>query len=540
MLFFAQTNELETIKLATKILKESDDLRKTKFAELYLAAAYAEIQEHEKAKEYLELLMFDYAANDSLSVIHTAVEGLVCFRKNERLLPFKKLSDAAEKLKAIGSNDWLAYIYRYLSRIYISELDYTEALDVLSRADSLCRLNNRQTALALNNKFKGTANVLSAVSLRGVNKERNLNAALKLFLSVKKHLETTGDQERLAYIYTEISDVYLRLGQIDIAYNYQQNAMLIAKQLNRVSLIRLSFNNFGEIHLAKGDNYRAKQIIFAQAKLETEELLRQNLESERRVKINETSLFKIWVLISLLGVLFFIVILFFIIWFQRLSVKSLEVRNSAVVEQRRQIASFLHRSTVANIRVLENRLAESGNYKKGSEELVLIEKIRLEARKLMEQIEVPDFENLTLPQKVDMQIFQYKKDHDVEFSISTTNHQIWKDVDPHHQLQLFCVIHEAMNNILHHSKAQSAEISIMPRIADKTINVQIYDNGIGFNPKAIRRGVGLREIESRVKELKGEIAIDSTIGSGTTIIVTVPLWHTNWLYRKLYSLWNKL
>ena len=57
---------------------------------------------------------------------------------------------------------------------------------------------------------------------------------------------------------------------------------------------------------------------------------------------------------------------------------------------------------------------------------------------------------------------------------------------------------------------------------DENLKLTITDDGVGFDPNKKKKGIGLRNIVSRVKKIKGVLDIDSTPGKGTTIKVTIP------------------
>ena len=58
-----------------------------------------------------------------------------------------------------------------------------------------------------------------------------------------------------------------------------------------------------------------------------------------------------------------------------------------------------------------------------------------------------------------------------------------------------------------------------------TLSGAISDRGKGFdaNDEAIRNGLGLVSMRERVKQVFGSFEINSKLGKGTTIMVTVPL-----------------
>ena len=51
----------------------------------------------------------------------------------------------------------------------------------------------------------------------------------------------------------------------------------------------------------------------------------------------------------------------------------------------------------------------------------------------------------------------------------------------------------------------------------------MIDDGVGFDPRNRREGLGLRGIEERVKELGGTMAIAGAAGEGTTLTIQLPV-----------------
>ena len=56
------------------------------------------------------------------------------------------------------------------------------------------------------------------------------------------------------------------------------------------------------------------------------------------------------------------------------------------------------------------------------------------------------------------------------------------------------------------------------------VHLGVRDWGIGFDPATVNGdGFGLREVRARVELLGGRIAIDSTPGNGTRVVVELPV-----------------
>ncbi|HPS11702.1 MAG TPA: sensor histidine kinase [Prolixibacteraceae bacterium] len=91
------------------------------------------------------------------------------------------------------------------------------------------------------------------------------------------------------------------------------------------------------------------------------------------------------------------------------------------------------------------------------------------------------------------------------------------------EINLYRVIQELISNILKHANASEVTIQLLKK--DKRLNVVVEDNGIGFDVNKVKnkKGMGLRNIESRINSLDGELNIDSGKGAGTTITINIPL-----------------
>jgi signal transduction histidine kinase len=85
---------------------------------------------------------------------------------------------------------------------------------------------------------------------------------------------------------------------------------------------------------------------------------------------------------------------------------------------------------------------------------------------------------------------------------------------------IYRVVQEAVNNAQRHAQAKHVTVELKQTDAD--VQVQIKDDGTGFDGKHTR-GMGLLGMEERVKRLGGTISIESQAGTGTTIRAELPL-----------------
>ncbi|WP_132051261.1 PAS domain-containing sensor histidine kinase [Pseudocnuella soli] len=86
---------------------------------------------------------------------------------------------------------------------------------------------------------------------------------------------------------------------------------------------------------------------------------------------------------------------------------------------------------------------------------------------------------------------------------------------------IFRIMQEQLNNIVKHADAASIHIALQ---ADKNaINMEIKDDGKGFNPNGVKRGLGLNNIFKRAELNHGKVYVDTAPGQGCLISVIIPL-----------------
>ncbi len=91
------------------------------------------------------------------------------------------------------------------------------------------------------------------------------------------------------------------------------------------------------------------------------------------------------------------------------------------------------------------------------------------------------------------------------------------------EILVFRIIQELVTNIIKHSQASEASISITQH--KDLLSIIVEDNGQGFDIKKIHNedGMGLANIERRVELLEGSMEVDSTEGKGTTVLIDIPI-----------------
>lgn len=108
---------------------------------------------------------------------------------------------------------------------------------------------------------------------------------------------------------------------------------------------------------------------------------------------------------------------------------------------------------------------------------------------------------------------QYTFDYDDSIS--------WDDLSNKNKIHIYRIIQESLHNIYKHAKASLINIGI--QLKNDVILLTIKDNGSGFDVNKAKAGIGLKNMNSRVKEIYGEINIVSEKDKGTIVEIKVPV-----------------
>jgi signal transduction histidine kinase len=87
---------------------------------------------------------------------------------------------------------------------------------------------------------------------------------------------------------------------------------------------------------------------------------------------------------------------------------------------------------------------------------------------------------------------------------------------------VYRIVQEALTNVAKHAGA--AAVNVVVTRPDGSVSVVIEDDGAGFDPDSAPKGrLGLVGMRERVELVGGEIDVDSSPGSGTTVAVQIPV-----------------
>lgn len=207
-----------------------------------------------------------------------------------------------------------------------------------------------------------------------------------------------------------------------------------------------------------------------------------------------------------------------------------QLQSVAVSKERLRIARDMHDGLSQLLAFLSMEMQTFSALAKQRRRADLLEELRL-ARDRINEAQTDLRENIlslrtTLSEHIGL--VQALEEYIAEFADSTGIEVELRAQDtrsgllsPLAEVQVVCIIQEALTNIRKH--AQATRVSIRMSTAGDVLCVTIDDNGNGFPAKERQGHFGLQTMRERAEEIGGLFSIDSSPGSGTQVRLISPI-----------------
>jgi signal transduction histidine kinase len=204
-----------------------------------------------------------------------------------------------------------------------------------------------------------------------------------------------------------------------------------------------------------------------------------------------------------------------------------ELLQATIITQeveRKRIAQDLHDdiSSKLNIVSLNSHLLSADNLTKDEVNEITANIINLttkaldNSRRIAHDLLPPVLDNFGLHAAIEELCVEFISSKSV--SVDYQNQVEFVNLEKDKHLHIFRILQELMNNSLRHGKATN--ISILFEDNNGSSACRYNDNGCGFDMKneKNRKGLGMKNIESRITFLNGTMSIDSAINQGIEVV----------------------
>ncbi|MDM1356001.1 tetratricopeptide repeat-containing sensor histidine kinase [Myroides marinus] len=294
---------------------------------------------------------------------------------------------------------------------------------------------------------------------------------------------------------------------------------------------------YTELYFTKQDSLqtidRQTRNKFARIAYETSEISKQNDHLNQR----NSHLISIILLVALLSFILFVVFslqmknkkLLYkqkdqqaIQQIQTLLLQQQRIANKTKIKERKKIAKNLHDSIINRVFTLRINLEQLPSQAKEEKEKLIeqLKQIETQTRALSHDMH----KTLFCPEQDFGQILEdivkaQKNSFQTAFNCSIDKLIYWDLYTLYQKAQLYLILQELLQNVNKHAKATTCLVLFI--LKDNYIQLRVHDNGIGIDPKKVKKGLGFKNITHRLKALNGTLSISSEHNT-TTISVKIP------------------
>lgn len=204
----------------------------------------------------------------------------------------------------------------------------------------------------------------------------------------------------------------------------------------------------------------------------------------------------------------------------------IEARLQAEDQQRSQIGRDLHDG-------VGQMLAYIGMYldmmkSKGSLNPEEFKKLETALHNTLEQVRTlsrtlapPALQDLGLRDSIRELIASYSILNKLVFELEIYTQREDYNLNLEKKMVVYRILQELLNNTFKYAEAE--KVSIHLYFEDKKFFMEYADDGKGYDPETISKGVGLDSMRSRIAFYKGTLILDSAPGKGSKAHITLPI-----------------
>ena len=504
-LYISKNRFDESIKLLLESLKLKEDLKDDQgIANVcsHISAVYKEQKNYIMALKYAKQAFSIWNKIENLNGMSYAKMqlGLIYFKlmKYDSALVFT--SQALVEFEKINNQLSIATGYNQLGMIYSAIKQYTKAI-----------LNFEKAKINSTNPFITETYVVSNTNLAVLYLKKN-----EFGLS-KKNLDTALKYTNTDIQKNTVKDIYNTATEYYTEINDYKSALYYNKLYNAV-----------KDSLVKDENFAITTELQLKHETEKKENENQKLKLENNLK-NAEILFsrkrQNWIIffgffftIALLSVFYFITKSKQV----KQQLKEQDLINQTAFEteqqERARIASELHDGVGQKLSVVKMQLSSfEPDIKKATE---ILDSAIQDVRNASHNIMPNDIENglVIAVENLVEQINYTIKTTRVNLKISENFKKLL--LTKKHELYLYRIIQEIVNNSIKHSEAKNIHINM--DCSSTHIKLFLADDGLGFTYNQNNKsGLGLKNIKNRVEQLKGKLTLNSDLNKGTSYNIEV-------------------
>jgi signal transduction histidine kinase len=206
-------------------------------------------------------------------------------------------------------------------------------------------------------------------------------------------------------------------------------------------------------------------------------------------------------------------------------------RRAGVLEERQRLAREIHdtlaqgfTSIVMHLEAAEQALPDDlGGAQKYLDQARVTARVSLDqARRVVQDLRPDLLEQHSLPNAIERVAARWRAETGLDLTTSVTGDPL--SLHPNIEVTLLRAAQEALNNVRKH--AQATDVQLTLSYMTDAIVLDVQDNGVGLAGAELSQfsgGYGLQAMRERAAQCGGFMTLESDLGEGTTLVVSIPL-----------------
>ena len=485
----------------------------------------------------------NYRLYNSYSVLGMLANGMGDTEK--ALQSYSKAREYLDKSDRENKTELIRQNQNNIASVYLNTEDFVKAKQAYQQLLSSRGLKEE--------KPETYEKALGSLAYSILKADNNIEKATELLHEAFTFNMDSGDKynrARLHYFYAEVlsarGDSTQAIAQAKESYAIAQETYNNDRSLDALRLLnRLDPTNstsyFEEYYLLNEtikEEESSKRDKFARIRMETDEIIEENqiLTKEKQVWVYAA------ILLVTFGMGFMIIVSLYVSnnqlkFKQRQQESNQEIYNLMLSQQgkfeegkqleQKRISEELHDGILGEmlgIRLILSGLNEREDPASIEQRASLIEKLREveeEIRTISHELNHAAYEKFhNFIVSLESMIGDIEKSSGMSCTFTYDEKVPWDNLLGDIKINAYRIIQESLKNCVKHAKSE--HVSIVFQAIDDKLKLTITDDGIGFDINKKKKGIGLKNIISRAKKIKGDLDINSKPGKGTVIKVIIP------------------
>lgn len=527
---------LKYYKESLRISKEIGDKYTEADASGNIGSIYGKQSNFTEALKYmLRSLAISKSINDKYGIAGAYNNiGVLYMTQNNHVEALRNYFLCFRMMEELGNKGGMGVICNNIGQIYSIQNKPDDAIRYLKKGLALSKEANDSQSIA--NNYSGIGHVYT--------QKEQYDKALEYYQFALKTSMELGDRSGVARGYITIARTYFLMGdmkkalqnvnkthsitgadeldQLQKIYELESKIYESKKDYKRAFESQLKFkqlsdsiydaettHNFDQLKLKY--DFKSAQDSIAGIQVKKDILAKAEIKSQQNTRN-----------FILLGMSLIVIFLIIIIW-QRNKIAKVR-RQRALEEERNRISRDLHDNLGAQLSAARMFMVSLTDSKRenvteiAGNSISLIDASINDLRHVMDEMQDTVLIRQGYLAATEALINKVNKLNNIQFTL--THHKMEKRLGERIEHQLYRITQELINNTLKYSAAKSVSIDLLR--SDDGLVLMYEDDGVGYDVNTVKKGYGLRNIQTRVKSLGGKVEFDSMPNAGARTIIEIP------------------